>query len=174
MGTKSDDQRPDQTPPSRFALPDPKTLKAYRDIDPEFPKLLATLLQKQVEHRHQQERAEEATARTGMFYGLLISLGGLGIAWYIVSMGATAVGGTVATADLLGLVSVFIYGSRRTSLPRHPFASNARRAKNVSHGTVPSTLAASNGKLKRFSVGGNDDRFRGNADSANAESSATE
>jgi len=98
--------------------------------------MMITSAEREQRHRHRRELAPEGTARLGVICGLLIGLAGLGAAGYIASLGAATTGAALGAADLLGLVGVFIYGSRdsrffreEAELRTRPSRANFRKPK---------------------------------------------
>lgn len=90
---------------------------------------LAELEQRQ---RHIRARAPEVNARLGMFCGLVIGVAGLVAACYIAKIGAPGSGMLLGAADLLGLVSVFISGSRHVPrLPGRMQSSSTQKSKSL-------------------------------------------
>jgi hypothetical protein len=63
--------------------------------------------------------------------GLLIGLAGLGAAGYIAFIGAAVPGAALGAGDLLGLVGVFIYGSRQQAVPRGLLPSVQRKSREL-------------------------------------------
>jgi uncharacterized membrane protein len=99
-------------------FPSPTVLAEYKAVDPEFVKRMLTAAEREQRHRHWRDGAPEWTARLGVICGLLIGLAGLGAAGYIAYIGSAIPGALLGAADLLGLVGVFIYGSRQQAVPR--------------------------------------------------------
>jgi uncharacterized membrane protein len=94
------------------AFPSPSVLAEYTAIDRSFVEKLLSAVEREQLHRHWRDRASEWTARLGVICGLVIGLAGLTTAAYMAWIGSAIPGAAIGTADLLGLVGVFIYGSR--------------------------------------------------------------
>lgn len=78
------------------------------------------MAEKQSDHRIKQEdkvvSADIRRANLGLGAGFVVAIAGLASSYFLVDGGNTVAGVTVATVDLGGLVSAFIYGtvSRRS------------------------------------------------------------
>jgi uncharacterized membrane protein len=106
------------------AFPSPEDLAGYKEVDPKLMGRLFAMAEREQRHRHWHERAPEWTARLGVLCGFLIGVAGLVAAGYLGQIGSPIPGAALGAADLLGLVSVFIYGSRQqTAQTRLPPAN---------------------------------------------------
>lgn len=102
-------------------LPDPKTLGDYKTIDPELVRVVVAMAEREQGQRHGFQTTalvgEIERQRRGQIFGLVVALAGLTVAGVLGVMGKEAAAGVIATIDLVGLTSVFLYGEylKRTS-----------------------------------------------------------
>jgi hypothetical protein len=76
------------------------------------------MAEKQQSHRHRMEeramRSSITLSGAGLVTGFLIGLAGLGAATWMVILNHDTAGIIIGSADLVALVSVFVYGKRRS------------------------------------------------------------
>jgi uncharacterized membrane protein len=101
-------------------LPPPEILARYNDAVPDAAERIIAMAEKQAEHRMGLESrvidADIRRANAGVVAGFLVALAFLGGSVFLVFTGHTQAGVIVGSLDLVGLVSVFVYGtiSRRS------------------------------------------------------------
>jgi uncharacterized membrane protein len=126
---KNEDKLAGRSPSeTQLAFPNPDLLTAYKNVDPRFVEMLVDAFKREQRHRHWRAAAPEWTARLGVVCGLVIGVAGLVAAGYIASIGAAIPGALLGAADLLGLVGVFVYGSRQQIVPRGLLPSSQRKS----------------------------------------------
>lgn len=96
--------------------PDPETMAGYKEIDPEFPRVIVDEFREQGRHEREMDRSRTKANIVATFIGLgagfLIAIAGLTGAVIVGLYGAWQVGVALAGGTLVGLASVFVYGSR--------------------------------------------------------------
>ena len=96
-------------------LPPPEILIQYNDALPNGAERIIALAERQAEHRMTLERrvieADIKRANWGLVTGFIVALAGLSASVFLVREGNTAAGTILGGLDLVGLVSVFIYGT---------------------------------------------------------------
>ncbi len=95
----------------RGPLPSPETLKGYGEIDPTFPNRLMVMTEKEQRHRQRINWAEVASGFVGQAFALTVAVYGLYKAGEVALNGHPWAGVLLGAADLVGLVSAFMYGS---------------------------------------------------------------
>lgn len=97
-------------------IPDPMTLEGYNRIVPGAADRIIKMAEDQAAHRQKIESiAIKSRARDsllGIISGLVIAVFTLSAGTYIISIGKVWSGTILGSAGLVGLVSVFIYGTR--------------------------------------------------------------
>jgi len=108
-------------------LPSPKELGQYNEIDPTFAERIFRMAEKQATHRQEQEKKElEAkiecekwrvktqaiSALAGLVSGFILCSGALGGGIWCGLRGYQFVGSFIGGGGLIGLASVFVYGSK--------------------------------------------------------------
>ena len=98
-------------------LPSPETLAKYDEIVPGTAERIVKQAEAQTYHRHNLEnmvvREHVSRSRWGLICGFIIALLFLSAAFVLVLAGHDAAGATIATVDIAGLVSTFLWGRRR-------------------------------------------------------------
>lgn len=96
-------------------LPKPSDLQKYDRIVPGAAERIIGMAERQAEHRQFLEKTVVTTdakrADKGLYVGAFVALCVLGGAVFLIYNGHDAAGATVASLDIVGLVSVFIYGT---------------------------------------------------------------
>ena len=99
-------------------LPNPEALEHYGRIDESFPARVIAMAERQALHRQENEtRRAKAASRDsllGIVAGLLIALAGLGVCAYLAMHGHDEVAGIIGGSTLLGMVTVFVVGKKRS------------------------------------------------------------
>jgi uncharacterized membrane protein len=98
-------------------FPSPAMLEGYRTFGPELVERVVIMAEREQRQRHWRERAPERTARLGITFGLMIGISGLVTSGYLAAIGLPVAAAVLGATDLLGLVGVFIYGSRQQPSP---------------------------------------------------------
>lgn len=98
-------------------LPPPSILEEYNNAVPNGAERIFSMVERQTRHAMEIEAAtvesDNKLAQRGQLIGLVVVVLSLALAGYMAHLGATAIAAAVAGLDLVGLVAVFIYGSRR-------------------------------------------------------------
>ena len=112
-------------------LPQPDDLARYDEILPGAANRIVTMAERQMTHRHMMESKviphEISLARWGVVSAVAVALGGFALAAYMAYLGESGWGAAVATGDLFGMVSVFVYGTRSRRAEREQKAPPPRR-----------------------------------------------
>jgi uncharacterized membrane protein len=97
-------------------LPPPKTLQKYEQIMPGLARMLVENAEQQTLHRLDIERRtlniNNIKAFTGLIFGFLIGIFGMGGGFYLTSKGYNVIGIIFTSSTLVTLVMTFIYGSQ--------------------------------------------------------------
>lgn len=97
-------------------LPPPSVLQAYEDIVPGAADRLLSMAERQMSHRiHQEERVVRGDAwrsTLGIVVGFFLSAGIIGGGIYLVANDHDLAGTALIGLDLVGLASVFVFGTR--------------------------------------------------------------
>lgn len=103
-------------------IPPPSFLREYAEIYPDAPQIIFNMAQSQSEHRQGLERfsLRHTTIRAyaGLGVGMIVALAGLAAAVIIAVYASPAAGAIVGSVDLVGLVGVFVYGTRQVQESR--------------------------------------------------------
>ena len=98
-------------------LPPPAVLEGYERVLPGSAERILRMAEQQAEHRRvvftTLVEADTSRARWGLWLGAVVAVAFILAATAMVLAGQTVAGTIVATADLLGIVGVFVYGTRR-------------------------------------------------------------
>lgn len=123
-------------------IPSPEDFEHYKAIDPDLPGRIVAMAERQLvlaenqqSHRIEMEalsvRGMNRRADTGLWMAFVIALVVLGGSFWVISEGHDAAGASIAGLDLIGLVSVFIYGrrdqARQERSHEQPPATGSRR-----------------------------------------------
>lgn len=101
-------------------LPPPSILQQYNDIVPGAAERILRMAEQQSEHRQLLEKTvvigDSKRADRGLICGLIVALAALGGGVFLIFTGHEWSGASIAGLDIIGLVSVFVYGtvSRRS------------------------------------------------------------
>lgn len=99
-------------------LPPPEILEGYKASYPQAPEIIFGELVKQGEHRRGLEqtaiRRQEVRADRGQIFALVIVLAVLGVALFAIREGQGWVAVALFGSALVGVVALFIFGTRRT------------------------------------------------------------
>lgn len=120
-----------------IAFPNPAILAEYKAVDVELLRTIIASVEREQRHRHWRECAPEWTARLGVLCGLMIGLAGLVTAGYLAAIGSPVPGAVLGAADLLGLVGVFIYGSRQQPAETRLSSSNPSKLRSMATNETP-------------------------------------
>lgn len=97
-------------------LPDAESLIKYNSVIPDGADRIMRMAEKQQNHRFEMERtfvnSQTRQGKRGQIFGLIIGLVGIGSGTFLAANGATTVGGIIAGATVVSLVSVFVIGKR--------------------------------------------------------------
>jgi len=97
-------------------LPDPETLIKYNSIIPNGADRIMKEVEGQSGHRRSIElkviNSQSIQSKLGQIFGLIIGLVGIGCGTYLAAIGKTTVGGIIAGATVVSLVSVFVIGKK--------------------------------------------------------------
>ncbi len=115
-------------------IPPPSALQGYENIIPGSANRILEMAEKQTEHRIELEKiviqGDTTRSYVGLIAGFILSamviVGGI----YLISTGHDWAGGVLVGLDLVGLASVFVYGSR---------SRRAEREQKSSETTPPQT-----------------------------------
>lgn len=98
-------------------LPPPDVLEGYERMLPGSAERILRMAEQQAEHRRvvliTLVEADTSRARWGLWLGAVVALVFVLAAVVMVLAGQAVAGTIVATADLLSIVGVFVYGTRR-------------------------------------------------------------
>lgn len=105
----------------RGPIPAPDDLARYKEVDPALPdRILAMaertleLTEKQTDHRIEMERRSVLgmnwRANAGLWLGFILAVFVFGGCGWLISAGHEIAGTVIASVDVVGLVSVFVYG----------------------------------------------------------------
>lgn len=97
-------------------LPAPETLDYYNQIIPNGAERIMQMAENQQKHRHQLEAkvipSQITQSKLGQIFGFILGLVGLGCGTFLAYVGQTYVGGIIAGATVVSLVSVFVIGKK--------------------------------------------------------------
>ncbi len=97
-------------------LPSPETLRKYEEILEGSANRIVTMAENQGEHRRELEKkvieGRIKDSRLGIFCGLTIGMTALICGTIVIIFGHSAEGLTMGSAGIVGLVGVFVYGTR--------------------------------------------------------------
>ncbi len=97
-------------------LPAPETLIEYNSVIPDGADRIMKMAETQSSHRMNIEtkviNTQSVQSILGQVFGLIIGLVGIGCGTYLAAIGKTTVGGIIAGATVVSLVSVFVIGKR--------------------------------------------------------------
>lgn len=97
-------------------LPPPEQLAAYERLLPGAVERIMQMAERQAAHRMSLEQKAVSTqlkeSGRGQIFGLIIALCGIGASLTAILTGHDWAGGTIGTASLVSLVSVFVIGKR--------------------------------------------------------------
>lgn len=96
-------------------LPKPDALQEYDRIVPGAAERILRMAEKQAEHRQYLEKTvivgDTKRANWGLAAGFIVAMSGLGAAVWLVATGNAVAGTIIGSADIVGLASVFVYGT---------------------------------------------------------------
>ena len=97
-------------------------LRQYDEVLPGAAKRILDMAEAQHNHRIAMEKADSKRANMGLWVGVSIAFTFLAASVYLITIGHTWAGVTIAGLDIVGLVSVFVYGTsiRRGGQARRP------------------------------------------------------
>ena len=97
-------------------------LARYADIIPNAPDRILTMAEKQLDHRHAQEKAglrsDIFRSNAGIAASSVITLAVLGLSAYLANLGETAVAAFLSGFNIVALVRTFVYGTERQKSQR--------------------------------------------------------
>ncbi len=97
-------------------LPHPETLKKFEEIVPGSANRIITQFEEQSQHRRMLETKvihnDIFLSKMGLLAGFIIGLLAVSGGVYTALLGHEMAGGFIGSAGLIGLVSVFVYGTR--------------------------------------------------------------
>ncbi len=93
-------------------IPSAKELAAYKQVRPELPERIMAMAEREQGNRHRNDLLAIVLQFCGMGCGLAVAIYGLWVALNVALSGSAWAGALLAAADLAGLVSVFVLGSR--------------------------------------------------------------
>ena len=97
-------------------LPPPDDFRGYEAVLPGAAERIMALAERQAGHRHRIELTESAAQQRrsslGLLAGFVVAMTALGLGGFLIYLGHEWAGGVVVGIDLVGLVAVFVYGSR--------------------------------------------------------------
>ena len=103
-------------------FPDPYTLQAYKQVDPELVPTIITMAKAEAQHRQDMERMVKQTGARrstwGMAWGGLLGLTAIGSATYLGMHGVEEVAIAVVGLPMLGFLTSFIVGSNNNRAER--------------------------------------------------------
>lgn len=114
-------------------VPPPALMKEYAEIDPDFPKRLFEIAERQQMHDHAVEKDIIATnkaiahnhqtlERWGQIFGFILALIGLGTGIAALLSGSPIAGSIFGTGGLTLLAGVFVYNSRKNVSSPQPLS----------------------------------------------------
>lgn len=115
-------------------IPPPSLLQDYDSIVPGSADRILRMAEQQSEHRQFLEKAvitgDNKRADRGLYVGAFVALSVLGGSIYLIANGHDIAGGIIASIDIVGLVSVFIYGtsSRRSEREKKSAVMNRKQS----------------------------------------------
>jgi uncharacterized membrane protein len=101
-------------------IPPPSMLKQYGEIDSSFPNRIMIMAEGQATHRQNLEtiviKSDISRSKMGLFAGVFVVILAFGTSIFFIYHGFQVWGGIVGGSSIIGLVSIFVYGSqsRRT------------------------------------------------------------
>lgn len=108
-------------------LPEPATLQEYEKVVPGSAERIIRMAENQAEHRQFLEKTvvmgDTTRANRGLYVGGFVSVCFLGSAVFLISTGHDWAGGVLAGLDIVGLASVFVYGTISRRAEREKKAS---------------------------------------------------
>lgn len=111
-------------------IPPPTILEHFETIVPGSAQLIIQTFAAQTAHRQELERSVvlggRRDATIGMVFAFIIAMTGLLLSAWLINDGHTIAGAIFGTADLLGLVSLFIFGRSSQSNERQRKAGRFR------------------------------------------------
>lgn len=103
-------------------IPDPYTLQLYEDTVPGAAERIIAMAERQSAHRQELEKkvinSGSRDSLLGIISATIIALATLASGTYVISIGKTWSGTIIGSAGLIGLVGVFIYGTRSSRKER--------------------------------------------------------
>ncbi len=103
-------------------LPPPEILEKYDLILPNASERFLSLVEKQTQHRMELEKevieSKIKDSRLGIILGFILGLFGLGIAALLIYNDKSILGFSVIITEIVGLVGVFIYGTKSNKKER--------------------------------------------------------
>jgi uncharacterized membrane protein len=97
-------------------LPAPQVLAEYERVLPGLAERIVKMAETQMVHRQGLEAkhldGESRRANRGQYFGLAVALGGFLLSGFCVAYGAVVAAAVIASVDLVGLVSTFLYGTK--------------------------------------------------------------
>lgn len=104
-------------------IPDPMTLERYELLLPGAADRILTMAENQSEHRRDIERivikSRARDSLLGVIFGFILAIMTIVAGTYVVIKGYTWSGTILGSAGLVGLVSVFVYGTRSARKERN-------------------------------------------------------
>ncbi|MBJ2174935.1 DUF2335 domain-containing protein [Aureibaculum sp. A20] len=95
-------------------LPEPTTLEKYKNIIPDGADRIMSMFENEQENRHKVENKSidnmNSQTKRGQWLGFIMGLITLGCGTYLTIIGERAVGGTLFSVTVIGLVGVFVIG----------------------------------------------------------------
>ena len=112
-------------------LPHPDILARYDEIAPGSARILIEKFVQQTDHRVALERlvisGDNRRAYLGLGAAFIIAMGGLGLAYVLVTMGHAIEGAIFGGFDFVALVGTFIYGTNARRQEREEKGQQSRR-----------------------------------------------
>ena len=93
-------------------LPPPDVLERYAELIPSAGDRILTMAEQALAHDIHMETEGAKRASQGLIAGTTVALAALAVALVAILSGEPIVGGVIAGVDLVGLVGVYIYGTR--------------------------------------------------------------
>ncbi len=97
-------------------LPPPEALAQYESVLPGAADRILQMAERRLDHRQRIEstvaEGSSTRARLGIIAATIVSLAVLGVAGYALYLGQPVAGGVLGVADLVGVIGVYIYGTR--------------------------------------------------------------
>ena len=110
-------------------LPSPQALKEFNEVIPGAANRIIIQFEKQAEHRQHLERtvveSRSENMKRGQCFGFIIGMFGLAASAFLIWNGHELAGSFLGGIDLVGLVSVFIYGTHTQREERKQRKENA-------------------------------------------------